>query len=108
MSENFSEERKIKIGLLNRNKIFSEKEREVMRKAAFFKYKNQPGLKIRISNAQSKPLILIGPENQIHSEYLGVRKMANVFGCCHKTINKCIKNGTIFKNIGIIKYKNKY
>jgi hypothetical protein len=51
MSENFSEERKIKIGHLNRNKRFSEKEREVMRKAAFLKYKNQPGLKIRISNA---------------------------------------------------------
>lgn len=40
MSENFSEECKIKIGFLNRNKIFLEKEREVMRKVVFFKYKN--------------------------------------------------------------------
>jgi hypothetical protein len=51
MSENNSKERKMRIGIVNKKRMFTEEEREVMRKAVILKYKNQPGLKERISEA---------------------------------------------------------
>jgi hypothetical protein len=107
MSENYSEERKLKIGNLNKNKIYTELERLNIKKAILDRYKTQPEFKVKISQALSKPVILYKEDGNIHSEYTGIRQMAKAFNCCHKTINKHIANNKIFKNIGYIKYKTK-
>ena len=44
---------------------------------------------------------------KIINEYPSVRFMAKSLNCCHKTINKHIKNKTIFKDLGYIIYKTK-
>jgi|LakMenEpi03Aug12_release.lakeMendotaPanAssembly.Ray.scaffolds.fasta_scaffold2965945_1 hypothetical protein len=51
MKENYSEERKLIIENLNKNRVYSNDEREKFRKLAYEKYKNQPKLKERISQA---------------------------------------------------------
>nr|QCQ69143.1 Homing endonuclease [Powellomyces hirtus] len=107
MSANFNEERKLQIGSLNKNRIYTPEEKHRLRISAYLRYENQPNLKARISKALSREVILYNMDGTIHSQYIGVRKMAKHFGCCHKTINKCIKNQTLFKNIGRIEYVDK-
>ena len=89
-----------------KNRIYTEEERLQLRNTILKRYSLQPNLKQRLSLALSKPVILYKEDNiTIHSEYTGIRQMAKVFKCCHKTINKYIANKKIFKNIGYIKYK---
>ena len=103
MTEGYSEERKSKIGNMNRNRYYSPEERYKQKRSAIKKYAEQPTQKKRISEAQSKGVILYKFDGSIHSQYYGIRKMSKAFNCCHKTINKCIKNNTIFKGIGLVK-----
>lgn len=105
MKLNYSLERKLFITNLNKHKVYSEEERYKFRLLILERYNNQPNLKLIISKALSKPVILYNIDNTIHSEYSSVRNMAKHFKCCHKTINKYIFNQSIFKTIGIIKYK---
>lgn len=108
MSKNFTLKRKEFITNLNKNKIYSLEERNNLSLIALERYKTQPNLRLKISEALSKPIILYNLDNSIHSEYTSVRKMAKTFKCCHKTINKYISNQSIFQYIGIIKYKTKF
>ena len=55
----------------------------------------------------SKPIILFNKDGTIHSEYNSITKLSKIFKCCTKTINKALKNNTIYKNIGYLKYKDK-
>ena len=106
MKINFSENRKNFIKNLNKNKIYTEEEKLELKNLILNRYKTQPNLKQRLSLAASKPVILYKQDGiTIHSEYTGIRQIAKTFNCCHKTINKHIKNNKIFKNIGLIKYK---
>jgi len=108
MIENYSEERKTRVGLLNKNKKYSEEEKTILSKAASERYLTQPTLRKLLAEKASKPVLLyLKDDIIIHSKYSSVRNMAQTFGCCHKTINKAIKNKTIFKDIGYIKYENK-
>lgn len=50
----------------------------------------------------SKAVTLYNKDGSVHSKYSGIRVMAKSFNCCNKTINKAIKNKTIFRDIGII------
>lgn len=106
MINNYSDERKSRLGQLNKNKIFSEEEKAVRSRAAYNKYLTNPNLKEILAIKASKPVILLLQDNKtIHSEYSSIRNMAKFFNCCHKTINKCITNHTLFKNIGYVKLK---
>jgi len=114
MKKNYSEERKIRIGLLNKKssthvpgtwfaKYLSEK--SILSIAALERYVTQPNLRKILAEKASKPVILYLKDNiTIHSKYSSIRNMAKAFSCCHKTINKAIKNNTVFKEIGYIKY----
>jgi hypothetical protein len=55
---NYSEERKLNIGNLNKNKIYTEEEKLKFRDIILKRYKAQPNLKFRLSQAASKPVIL--------------------------------------------------
>ncbi len=101
MNSNYSEERNIRITYLNKNRIYTEEDKLKFRNAILKRYDTQPNLKLRFSEAGSKPVILFQEDGlTIHSEYTGIRQMAKTYGCCHKTINKHIANYKIFKNIG--------
>jgi group I intron endonuclease len=60
-------------------------------------------LKKKLSILARKAVILFQIDNTIHSKYPSIRNMAKTFNCSHKTINKCIKNNKIFRDIGFIK-----
>jgi group I intron endonuclease len=108
MKENYSENRKIRIGLLNKNKIFSDDEKAILSKAAVERYLTQPNLKKLLAEKASKPVILFLKDGiTVHSKYSSIRIMAKSFGCCNKTINKALQNSTVFRDIGYIKYDNK-
>jgi len=108
MRDNYSEIRKIRIGILNKNKQYSDEEKSLLSKIAYERYVIHPNLRKRLAEKSSKPVILFLKDNiTIHSKYSSIRNMAKEFGCCHKTINKAIKNNSIFKDIGYIKYENK-
>ena len=105
MKENYSEERKTLIGLLNKNKQYSDKEKSIFSKAAFERYLTQPNLRKILAEKASKPVILYLNDNiTIHSKYSSVRNMAKAFSCCHKTINKALNNNRPFRGLGYIKY----
>jgi group I intron endonuclease len=101
MKENYSQERKDTIGALNRGKIFSEEQKKLFSKIAKLRNSNQI-LRERLSRLSSKPVTLYNRDLTVHSRYIGIRAMAKAFGCCHKTINKVIRNKTVFRNIGVI------
>jgi group I intron endonuclease len=107
-NDSWSEERKTRISLLNKNRKYSEEEKDILSKAAFERYLIQPNLRKKLAEKASKPVILYLKDNStIHSKYSSIRNMAKAFSCCHKTINKALKNNSIFKDIGYIKYENK-
>jgi len=105
MKDNYSEERKTRISILNINRKYSEEEKDILSKTAFERYLTQPNLRKKLAEKASKPVILYLKDNStIHSQYSSIRNMAKAFSCCHKTINKALKNNSIFKDIGYIKY----
>ncbi len=58
-----------------------------------------------LSKIFSKPLILFNKDGTIHSEYNSITECSKHFKCCTKTINKSLKNNTLFLNKGYLKYK---
>ena len=107
MKENYSEERKIRIGNLNKKKIYTEEEKQSLSLSAYNRYLTQPDLKKRLARIASKPVVLLTKDEKIHSKFSSIREMAKNFNCCHKTINKHLLNNKIFKEIGYIKYDKK-
>lgn len=101
MSLQYSQERKDRIGGLNKNKIFNEERRVLLSKIAKLRSLNQ-SLRDKFSKLYSKPVTLYNKDSTIHSKYSGIRAMAKIFNCCNKTINKHIKNKTVFRDIGFI------
>lgn len=102
MKENYSQKRKDFCKNLNLNKSFSKEKKTFLSKLAKLHNQNLK-LRERLSKLASKPIILYNLDGTIHSKYNSIRIMAKSFKCCNKTINKALKKGTVFKNIGIIK-----
>lgn len=105
MKENYSQERKDACRNINLNKTFSAERKALLSQLAILRNQNEE-LREKLSKLASKPITLYNLDNTIHSKYPGLRDdraMAKHFKCCNKTINKAIKNKTIFKGIGIIK-----
>ena len=102
MKDNYSEKRREACRNINLNKKFSLERRALLSQIALLRNQNLE-LKAKLSRLSSKPVNLYNLDGTIHSRYSGIRVMAKHFGCCNKTINKAIKNQTIFRNIGYIK-----
>jgi group I intron endonuclease len=118
MKEKYSDERKAFIGLLNKNKKLSHSVKAAMSHSAKKRYQLNPDFgalgagrsrgQKKLALIASKPVILYYIDGEtIHSKYSSVRNLAKSFNCCHKTINKCIENRKLFKDLGYIKYDNK-
>ena len=106
MKSSYSLERKNKIGELNKGKTLPEDIRFKMSISAQERYKNDPGLRERISKLNSKPVILKDSKLNVIKEFPGVRSLSKYLGCCHKTVNKAIKKEKLLKGYQI-KYKTK-
>jgi hypothetical protein len=110
LSQNYSMERKERIKNFNLGKSLSKEIKQKISLAASNRTVEQ---KEKYRVASSKPIevfLLTGCEAGINQytffkKYDGVRLMAKEFKACHKTINKCIKNNTLFRKKYIIKYK---
>lgn len=105
-----SEETKLKMRESNKQnpdkKLFIiELNKNKLSLLAKLRYQLQPNLIYKLSELASKPVQLYNQDDTLHSEYSSIRHMAKAFQCCHKTINKAIRNKTIFRKIGYIKYK---
>ena len=70
------------------------------------KYKKDPSLKDRISKINSKPVLLKDTSYIIIKEFKGVRALSKYLNCCHKTVNKALKNDSILKKNYRVKYTN--
>jgi group I intron endonuclease len=103
MKENYSESRREFCKNLNLNKTFSEEKKQFLSKIASLRNQNKE-LRERLAKAASKPVTLYNQDGTVHLNFSGIRAMARHFQCCHKTINTAIKNQSIFKGIGVIKY----
>src|SRR6266487_4478837 len=103
MKSNFSKERKEFIRNLNKGKKLSDKTIQLMRERVL---NRSDEIKDKYRKASFKPLILYNLDGTINSSYSGIREMAKFFKCCHKTINKTIKNNKMFREFGYIKYDN--
>lgn len=101
MRINYSQERKNRIGQLNKGQSFTKERRIFLSKIAKLRNSNQV-LRDKFSQLYSKPVTLYNNDLSIHSKYSGIRAMAKAFNCCNKTINKYIKSKKIFRNIGIV------
>lgn len=60
-------------------------------------------LRKRLSKVISKPVTLYNEDGSVHSKYPGIRMMGKAFKCCSKTINRAIKEESVFKKIGKVK-----
>lgn len=106
MREGYSQERRDRIGALNRGKEYSAERKRMLSKIATLRNSNQE-LRERLREKASKPVTLYKEDGSVHSKYTGILEMAKAFKCCSKTINKAIAKGSVFRNIGSIKLDEK-
>lgn len=104
IEKNYSQERREMVG--NIKKACSAEKKEYLSKIAKLRNSNME-LRKRISALASKPVTLYNEDGTEHSKYPGIRLIAKAFQCCNKTINKVIRDGSVFKNIGKIKLDGK-
>ncbi len=107
MKINYSHLRRCLIAKVNKGLNLSESTKNKLKEAALKRYQLQPSLRNNLAKLFSKPVNLIDSTGKLVKEFTGIREMAKNFNCCHKTINKHIKNKTLFRNLGFIVYKTK-
>lgn len=94
IKSNYSEERKNRIGLLNKDKNLSQSTKNLLSQKAKIRYL-ETDYKEFLRTKFSKPLLLYNKDGTIHSEQNSIKECCKHFKCCTKTINKAIKNNTI-------------
>ena len=107
MKANYSEERRNRIGLLNRGKKLSEITVERMKEKAFlrssYNYSEQGLVNLK---KNSKPIILYNKDGTVYGEYSSIVEASNSLNCSIKTISRALKsNSKILKRTWYVKYK---
>ena len=85
-----------------KNVVFTQERKLLMSKIAKLRNKNLE-LREHLSKICGTKLTLYNKDYTVNSKYFSISEMSKVYNCCRKTISKCMKNNTIFKDIGIIK-----
>jgi len=104
IKDNYSNERRERVGLINKDKPLSEVVKNLIREKAL---NRTDEIKNKFRLTSSKPVTIYNPDGTVYAIFLGIRVMANNFKCDHKTINKAIKNKFLFKNQWYVKLDNK-
>lgn len=100
MRDTYSDERKERVSLINKGKTLPDSVRTLMREKALSR-SNEVKNKYRL--ASSKPVTLYNEDGSVYMKFEGVRLVAKHFGCDHKTINKYIASGELFKKQWYVK-----
>lgn len=108
MRTNYSEERKLRIGNLNRNKILSEDVKNKLRTKALMR---SPRIftEEALSNMKknSKPVILYNKDGTVYGEFASITSLSIHLNCSIKTISRALSSDSkLLKRRWIIKYKS--
>lgn len=106
MKANYSQERRNKIGLLNRGKTLSKETIEKIRDKAIIRdkpnYSEQALLNMK---KNSKPIILYNLDSTVYGEFYSIVEAANSVNCSEKTIRRALNTEKKFlKRRFIVKY----
>jgi len=108
MTQNYSQERREKIGNLNKNKNLSPETIEKLRKAALSRTKpiyTEEALNNMKKN--SKAIIIYNLDKTVYGEFLSIVEAAKSLKCGEKTIRRALKGETKFlKRKWIVAYSN--
>ena len=92
MKANYSLERRLQIGALNRGKTLSKETIEKFRINALnrkpYIYSEQGKLNLK---KKSKPLLVFNLNGTLYGEFNSLTEAANILNCSLKTINRCLK-----------------
>lgn len=104
---NYSEQRREKIGLLNKGNKLSEITLERMREKALARFPhNYSEQGLANLKKKSKPIVLYNKNGTIYGEYSSIVEGANSVNCAVKTILRALKSESkILKRTWIVKYK---
>jgi hypothetical protein len=95
MKANYSEERRNRIGLLNKGKNLSEISVERIKEKAFlrlsYNYSEQGLANLR---RNSKPIILYNKDGTVYGEYCSIVEASNSLNCSIKTISRALKSNS--------------
>lgn len=107
MRVNYSLERRIFIGNLNKGKRLSSEIVEKIREKAIIRGKVYYSEKALFNmKKKSKPVILYNLNNTIFGEYSSIREAANAVNCSSRTISRALRTDKkILKRRFIVKYK---
>lgn len=94
MRDLYSDERRNRVALLNKNKSLPDSVRALIRESALNRSEE---VKNKYRVASSKPVTLYNVDGSVYMKFEGIRLMSKHFECDHKTINKYIKSGELFK-----------
>lgn len=100
MKEIYSDERRERIGLLNKGRSLTDSIKAKLREKALNR-SDEVRNKYRL--ASSKPVTVYNLDGTVYMKFSGIRVMAKHFGCDHKTINKVIDTDKLFKKQWYIK-----
>ena len=106
MKNNYSEERRLKIGSLNKGKIFSKETIEKMKEVALLR-KPRTFSEEALANMKksSKPIIVYNLDDTVYGEYPSIVEAASSLNCNQKTITRALKsNKKLLKRRWIVKY----
>ena len=120
MKEIYSDERRNRIASLNKNKSLSDSVLPAREARGLYEGPSRAGPQVRnlirekalnrseeVKNkyrlASSKPVTLYSIDGSVYMKFGDIRLMAKHFGCDHKTINKYIKSGELFKRLWYVK-----
>jgi group I intron endonuclease len=107
MKANYSQERRERIGSLNRGKLLSNESKEKLReKALIIKrpiYTQEQKINMK---KNSKPIILYNKDYTIYGEYSSIVEAANSINCSDKTIRRALNTEKkLLKRRWFVKYK---
>lgn len=100
MKDNFSESRKIRIGLLNKGKNLPESIKSLIRERALNKTEE---IKNKYRLASYKSVRVYNQDGTIYMEFPGIYLMAKHFKCDYKTIKKVVNTDKLFKKQWYVK-----
>lgn len=100
MRDIYSEERRKRVALLNKDKFLLDSTKALMREKALNRSEEA---KKKLGLASLKSVTLYNIDNTVYMKFDGIGLTANYLKCDRKTINKYIKLGKLFKNQWYIK-----
>jgi group I intron endonuclease len=107
MKTNYSEERRIRIGLLNKGKKLSDitiermKEKALLRSSYVYSEQGLANLK-----KNSKPIILYNKDGTVYGEYNSIVEVSISLNCSVKTISRALSSKSkLLKRTWYVKYK---